>query len=1310
MSAPPFKVKAVYDYASPHDDDLNFPNGQIITVTEEEDEDWYYGEYTDASGAKKGGIFPRNFVERYEPETPPRPSRSSRPKKEIDSTSAVTSSASAERGHDNPAQHKPTNEAGPPSEVSQSADKDTESSVPSPNTKLAAAADFSRSSEPPQAVSATKVATKPTPQATSKAPAPTLAEKPTGGSFRDRIAAFNKPAAPPIAPPKPGGPTAPGGSSFIKKPFIAPPPSRDAYVPPARELPPQKIYRREEDPDVMEHTSHNVQPVDRSAPPAPAVEAGEDEAQTKPTSLKDRIALLQKQQMEQAARHAEVAQKKEKPKRPPKKRIESQEGLETADTEDGELQRIDSGETMGKGSIDSNHNDGPPPARSSTRRHQSREETQVTSPTGVPRELLSDENDADQSGVGDTEDAGDLSTGRDDSDEKPSAKTSAHPSRPPPASTHEAGVADEEDDTEEEEEAEEDEQDEVDPEVKRRMEIRERMAKMSGGMGMAGMFGPPGGMPMPGSSGTKSQKGSGSSERKMAGNQGAQATDLSSTSVRAPPIPIMPMAGMQKVRSPEEVDRQLEVEKDDTAVLSPITQRRAADDIPDVEDLEEESPTSARTSGEKTARVPPVPQGTYIRTNSFTTATGKLICGLDRPVPMPPPTQGRGAPPPVPGDRPVPPPPPAQCQCTLARVLRTSADCCVARPVPPPPASMLMSPNAGSESDNEMSQRTKRLSLKVSSFDDSRPGSLDAPQYLPTGFDRPVPSRPAGPRSPESRHAQRESYLGSGTTSPTSPITPGSSNKRTSRVPPIPGSSASMTPPSHTRGPPPPPPTVTPPRQKFADDSNAYHATASPSLDSDSEEEITAYEGDYDTDIAPGATHKDALRSHGRDLSVDDSTITDDAPLRSHVSAPMSGPPPPPPAFAPRAVPPLPPSIPPKSNRRSAEIPRAAPPPIPPPKEQPMGELNDEYDPYQYMASRHGLPVGSEQTTSIADSTSPRHLDDNDDDLYSASPPRRSMPPPPPGPTERVGFPSPQAPPQFVPPPGTPSASRTMPRQSSDVQRMPTNARRSIDQPRPSGEHGFIATEVDLAQASQWWAQPNLPPPVFQNRQDVNYEIEESSSSKRGGKTTTSKDVYVLFIDYSQTVVTARFDPKDPADVSFEQRHEPPPARLRQDQLENAHSQFGARISNSAEGKQNTVVGDGSSNSLVLDLFNPLSDALLPVGTRAYGALVYANLANASIQQYDEIRVGDIVTFRNAKFQGHRGTMHQKYNVDVGKPDHVGVVYDWDGTKKKVRAWEQGRESRKVKMESFKLGDLRSGEVKVWRVMARAWVGWEGQN
>ncbi|KAJ4982488.1 sh3 domain-containing protein, partial [Stagonosporopsis vannaccii] len=74
-----FKVKAVYDYASPHADDLSFASGQVITVTEEEDADWYVGEYTDDSGVKHDGLFPRNFVERFEPQPPPRPNRASRP-------------------------------------------------------------------------------------------------------------------------------------------------------------------------------------------------------------------------------------------------------------------------------------------------------------------------------------------------------------------------------------------------------------------------------------------------------------------------------------------------------------------------------------------------------------------------------------------------------------------------------------------------------------------------------------------------------------------------------------------------------------------------------------------------------------------------------------------------------------------------------------------------------------------------------------------------------------------------------------------------------------------------------------------------------------------------------------------------------------------------------------------------------------------------------------------------------------------------------------------------------------------------------
>jgi hypothetical protein len=289
--------------------------------------------------------------------------------------------------------------------------------------------------------------------------------------------------------------------------------------------------------------------------------------------------------------------------------------------------------------------------------------------------------------------------------------------------------------------------------------------------------------------------------------------------------------------------------------------------------------------------------------------------------------------------------------------------------------------------------------------------------------------------------------------------------------------------------------------------------------------------------------------------------------------------------------------------------------------------------------------------------------------------------------------------------------NRNVSRQSVDFQKTQSSTRRSTELGRMSMDHGLMAMDIDLAESTEWWTKPNGVPPALQNRLDILHETEESTSTKRGGKTTITKDLYVLFLDYSQTVITVRFDPNATSDASLEQRHEQPPSRLRQDQLEQSHERFGSKLITAVASKKDTIVGDGTPQGLIKELLKPLSDALLPVGSRAYGALVYANLANASVTQTDEIRPGDIITIRNAKFQGKHGSMHTKYTTEVGAGiGHVGIVAEWDGTKKKVRAWEQGRESKKAKIESFKLDDLRSGEVKIWRIMPRSWVGWEGSN
>ncbi len=522
MPAVPFKVKAVFEYSSAEPDDLNFPNGQLITVTDDEDADWYTGEYTAAAGDKREGLFPRNFVEKYEPAIPSRPART--PRKVTAPEPAPEPSATQEE----PAPSHP------PEPVKEAEIEPLQQpAIPGAYEEEPVAS----SSPPaaPQPAAAVPAVVKPTPpRSTNTAPKPgppPVAEKPSTNSFRDRIAAFNKPAAAPIAPFKPGGQST--ASAFIKKPFVAPPPSKHSYVPPPREAPPRKIYRREEDPSLQHEEEREAR-----EPPSLGEEPSED--QLKPTSLKERIALLQKQQLEQAQRHAESSQKKEKPKKPPKKRVEPADEAEpVAQEEDSErLETKETGANEPTEAVDEATEE----AKSLPARQAS-----LHMPTPLPpRELVSDTNDADDSGAGDTEDAQGTSTEED----RPRSKgntvvgnlQSIAPKEGPTAASDEEG---DEDETEEEEVE--------DPEVRRKRELRERMAKMSGGMGMMGMFGAGA---APGAGAPRKARPSTEGARQSLEQQGQEEV------TRAPPVPIMALPGMAN-QIPQKQAESAEAESED---------------------------------------------------------------------------------------------------------------------------------------------------------------------------------------------------------------------------------------------------------------------------------------------------------------------------------------------------------------------------------------------------------------------------------------------------------------------------------------------------------------------------------------------------------------------------------------------------------------------------------------------------------------------------------------------------------------------------------------------------------------------------
>ncbi|KAG0640619.1 hypothetical protein HOY80DRAFT_1041379 [Tuber brumale] len=1206
-SAPPFKVKALFDYNSPHDDDLNFPANEVITVTEEEDADWYYGEYHDKStGELRQGIFPRNFVERILVELPPRPTRSGGGRKK----------AAEEHQPEPPAEYQddvprvksppppvPVAEPSPPAAQSHLASpiaapraSETQTAIRQEKPETAQPAS---SSPVAKAAPAFKAPPKQTPAPSAEKPAPSSSKPPPlekPSSFKDRLALFNKGSAAPPAPFNPHKPPV----NFIKKPFVPPPPSKHAYVPPPIQNIPKP--RRDED-------SNYSRPDQGEAPARGSTEQEREREDEGPKmTLKDRMALLQNQQLDPTG----LGWKNKKPPKP--KRNESERTLEDdqsyAAPEDSPHEHK-SHDSTGPRTTEGEGLEAAPKQKRSV--DISREDTTM-----------------EESSAGDA----DISSASGYTGEETVTSRSR-----PPASSHREDKSDDGDDegaNDDTPDNPDSDDEEIDPEIARKLAIRERIAKMSGGMGMHGMFGgmAMGGPPPPppkkkkSSSTSMPPKEEDESFRRSSNDGDESENKGSSDYTQAPPV-ALPFA-LPRVQSPPAAEQKSDSEAEEPAryiggTSKRVSEEHSRDEVVDVEDIKPQQSQQTTT---------PHPQGPRPMPGS------PILEKRHSQISPPSLPQDRPAPPLVPNERPAPPLPPGEPQF-------------------PPVAAR--TPSDGSVSDDELSVHAGKLSISTSELGELRavpPPPPSGPPGIPSGrpgsgYDVLSPTSPTSKRGSQG-HSNTQS-------SPTaSPVTPGGLNKRASyqraagTMPPVPMSSPSM-----GRPPPPPPPTGPPPRASMDEPRPDF---AGSQRQSDTEEEVTEYEADYDTDIGNKVAHRDALK--GKEVGRRDGHDDDDegTPLPSPVIAPQA-----PPRNVPLPPPPAPPSNPPPSRkgRQSMDMPRAAPPPPPPapPSQEPERyEGPGDYDPYNYES------------------------------------PRLASPPPPP----TSGLPPP--PPHQAPPPQRDQPRGSTGRQSMDSSR-PAAGRRSMEQGRPVAE--FVARAVDLGERSQWWMAPNTPPPIFQNRsKELYFEVEESTSTRRGGRTTVTKDVYVLFHDYSQTVVTARYDRDDPANASLEQRHEPPPPNPRQDQLEEFQTKYGANIYNGAKSRENTVVGDGEPHTLIYELFKLVPNALSPAGHRSYGALVYANLANANTILNDEIRAGDILSFRNAKFQGHKGGLHQKYSMDVGKPDHVAIVVDWDGTKKKVRAYDQGRESRKVKIDSFKIGDLRSGEVKVWRVVGRDWVGW----
>lgn len=1263
MSSPPFTVQADYAYQSAEVDDLKFDEGQLITVETIEDDDWYYGSYTDASGQKQSGIFPQNFVHAY---TAPKHVAAGRkpPPTPLPAVAA-------------PEQTSPVSPPAAPEQVSSPELSPAPVPVPAPSAPSAAAAAPPTSQVAAGSPPASQFSSSPPSQPSSAASGePKPARK--KNAFADRIAAFNDASQAPLSPF-----SAPKPASFVRKPFV-PSPS-NSYVPqfPTSGPPSSHVTASQQahSQPPPEHVVHGDDPEE------------EDEDDKPIVSLQERIRLLQKQQEEERARMAASASKK-KTKSRPKQTEASEEGAEGASAPLEPVTSAGSVQSYPSASIDAAHTGG---SFDSVSDPSASFEHPPIPPQFTPQSRRSVD--------------GRSMDGQHDS-----------PIATVPEEEEPNEDEDNEDDGDESEEEEDDEE-------ARRIALRNRMAKISGGMGMVGMmggFGLPGAMP-PAPKPKKTKK---------------SAEEEDHPEVRQAPVPMVPFADPSAVSGlnlgyPKPNTHENEADDDDD------------DDDDNDNDNDNEDDKAADTNfSQGPTPIPPqhAPIPSQVAPPPAEHPTAPAVPPTPSSAPVPPPVAQRPQPPQPPRSVPapnlppqppvradlnsvidayrsdseneesegdwgddnnppqrathaVPPPPPPTAGAPAAAAPPLPPVHAAPPPVPahgsvPPPPIPTSPPvpsrsgsialpdintspiisyadddatSVGSQSaERSRSGKAKRDSVSLGSTRKSLEYDEIAEEAL--GDDENTESEDSRRQLPAPKvNTYRNSYIaGSGTIPPipTSPLSTenGGAAGFNPRGPPPPpsGTSAPAVPspgirrvdstgPISPSGPAPPPPSsqapALPSRRLASETPVGY-----------SSEETTGYEADEDTDA-------------NRSAFSNNTSFTDSQHLAS-------------------------PSI------------QAPPPPVP--------------------------GIARSLSLSHRESNRPSYAHHSQSQSYSQSP--RAPPPPPPtgaapqplqqqfsGPSQKINSPqvvsrdnalqSTSSQPIKSPDAADSSGRFGFRRASTDLTRTASKRMSQYHPGPPPQPVEELPYTIDLtSEKGAWWATKEGVPESLLKRKDVRYEIDSHELFKRNNLVIVVRDIYVLFADYSQEVITVEYNPQNPTGSAqvFKSKINSPGAPNQGD-LEAAHRLYGKGVLDVVGRNPTHGLISGSNEGYVSGILKQVSGALPSIGNLAYGAQIYVNKDNGYIRQYDEVKPGDIITFKGAKFQGHKGSLHQKYSSEAGRNDVInsGVIYEYDATKRKVRVYMSDESAPgKIKSDGFRLNDLKVGEIKVFRIVGREYVGW----
>ncbi|KAJ6583857.1 hypothetical protein DFH09DRAFT_1245711 [Mycena vulgaris] len=135
------------------------------------------------------------------------------------------------------------------------------------------------------------------------------------------------------------------------------------------------------------------------------------------------------------------------------------------------------------------------------------------------------------------------------------------------------------------------------------------------------------------------------------------------------------------------------------------------------------------------------------------------------------------------------------------------------------------------------------------------------------------------------------------------------------------------------------------------------------------------------------------------------------------------------------------------------------------------------------------------------------------------------------------------------------------------------------------------------------------------------------------------------------------------------------------------------------EKSKKSLVGDGTYNGFVHAALDEVPNAARSPPP-AWGYLVYSQAAGSVQKRLSDIMPGDIVALFDAKLKGHKGLATYSQTVGAGEP-LVGIVSEFEPKKSKIRVFQANQHvgHQTVEAASYRLEDLKSGIVKVYRVL-----------